>query len=81
MVWLRRKPMTAGTGVFGAYTMMKILLPFVFLAVAREAVAQDAQCIGESAAMIDIIRAYARSNADFLGPLGGRPERLTTTLR
>jgi hypothetical protein len=61
VVWLRRKPLTARTGVFGAYTMMKILLPFAFLAVACEAMAEeDAQCVPERAAMVDTIQAYAR---------------------
>ena len=59
-----------GTGVFGAYTMMKKLLPLAFLAVACEAMAQDAQCVPERAAMVDIIRAYARFEAGVLGPQG-----------
>ena len=51
--------------------MMKIFLPFAFLAVACEAMAQeDAQCIRESAAMVETIRVYARSEADVLGPQG-----------
>jgi hypothetical protein len=41
--------------------MMKILLPFAFLAVACEAMAEeDAQCVPERAAMVDTIQAYAR---------------------
>jgi protein-L-isoaspartate(D-aspartate) O-methyltransferase len=60
-----------GYGRLGAYTMMKILLPFAFLVVAREAMAQeDAQCVRERAAMVDTIRAYVRFEADVLGPQG-----------
>ena len=62
--------MTAGTSVFGAYTVMKILLPLAFVAVACEAMAQDAQCVHERAAMVETIRAYARSEAGVLGPQG-----------
>ena len=51
--------------------MMKILLPFAFLAVACEAMAQeDAQCVRERAAMVETIRAYVRFEADVLGPQG-----------
>ena len=32
--------------------------------------AQDAQCVPERAAMVEIIRAYARSDAGLLGPQG-----------
>ena len=49
---------------------MKLLLPLVFVAVACEAMAQDAQCVPERAAMVQTIRAYARSEADVLGPQG-----------
>jgi protein-L-isoaspartate(D-aspartate) O-methyltransferase len=51
---------------------MKSLLLFVLsmVAVAREAIAQDAQCVGERAAMIETIRAYARSHASGLGQQG-----------
>src|SRR5262249_4552599 len=62
--------MAAGTGVFGAYTMMKKLLPLAFIAVAGEAMAQDARCGPERAAMVEAIRIYARSEADVLGPQG-----------
>jgi len=49
---------------------MKKLLLLTFIAVASEAMAQDAQCIPERAAMVEIIRAYARSDASLLGPQG-----------
>jgi protein-L-isoaspartate(D-aspartate) O-methyltransferase len=50
--------------------MMKQLLLLTFVAVASEAMAQDAQCVPERAAMVDTIRAYARSEAGVLGPQG-----------
>jgi len=50
--------------------MMKRLLLLAFITVASEAMAQDAQCIPERAAMVEIIRAYARSEASLLGPQG-----------
>ena len=50
--------------------MMKKLLLLVLMAVPREAVTDDAQCVRERAAMVDVIRDYARSNADVLGPQG-----------
>jgi protein-L-isoaspartate(D-aspartate) O-methyltransferase len=50
--------------------MMKKLLLLAFIAVANEAMAQDAQCVPERAAMVEIIRAYARSDASLLGPQG-----------
>jgi protein-L-isoaspartate(D-aspartate) O-methyltransferase len=56
------------TRVWG--TTMKKLLLLTFIAVASEAMAQDAQCIPERAAMVEIIRAYARSDASLLGPQG-----------
>ena len=50
---------------------MKQLLLLTFIAVASEALAQeDAQCVRERAAMVDTIRAYARSEAGVLGPQG-----------
>ena len=49
---------------------MKQLLLLTFLAFASEAMAQDAQCIPERAAMVETIRAYARFEADVLGPQG-----------
>ena len=51
---------------------MKILLPLVLsmVAVAREATAQDAECVRERAAMVETIRAYARSDASVLGQQG-----------
>ena len=56
--------------MFGAYTMMRKLLLLAFIAVAGEAMAQDAQCVPERAAMVEIIRGYARSAASLLGPQG-----------
>src|SRR5215831_739269 len=53
-----------------AYTVMKQLLLLMFIAFASEAMAQDAQCVRERAAMVDTIRAYARSESDVLGPQG-----------
>jgi protein-L-isoaspartate(D-aspartate) O-methyltransferase len=50
--------------------MMKRLMLLPFIAVAGEAMAQSAQCVPEPAAMVDTIRAYARSEADVLGPQG-----------
>src|ERR1700751_3690023 len=51
---------------------MKILLPLMLsmVAVAREATAQDAECVRERAAMVETIRAYARSDASVLGQQG-----------
>ena len=48
---------------------MKTLLLFVLsmVAVAREATAQDAECVRERAAMVETIRAYSRSDASVLG--------------
>ena len=48
---------------------LKLLL-LAFIAVASEAMAQDAQCVRERAAMVDTIRAYARFEAGVLGPQG-----------
>ena len=50
--------------------MMKKLLPLALIAVAGEAPAEDAKCVREHAAMIETIRAYARSDAGLLGPQG-----------
>jgi protein-L-isoaspartate(D-aspartate) O-methyltransferase len=50
--------------------MMKRLLLLAFMAVACEAMAQDAQCVSERAAMVETIRAYARSDAGLLVPQG-----------
>jgi protein-L-isoaspartate(D-aspartate) O-methyltransferase len=51
-----------------------LLLVFVTVVVAREATAQDAaqdaQCVRERAAMVETIRAYARSAASVLGQQG-----------
>jgi hypothetical protein len=50
--------------------VVKLLQPLVFVVVACEAMAQDAQCVAERAAMVETIRAYARSQVDVLGPQG-----------
>src|SRR5215831_8869408 len=50
--------------------MMKKLLPLALIAVACEAMAQDAQCVRERAAMVENIQAYARSDLSLLGPQG-----------
>src|SRR5437879_11895144 len=47
-----------------------LLLVLSMFAVAREATAQDAQCVRERAAMVETIRTYARSNAGVLGQQG-----------
>ena len=47
---------------------MKILLPLALMAVAGEAMAQDAQCVPERNAMVETIRTYARLEADVLEP-------------
>jgi len=53
-------------------TIMKTLLLLVLsmVAIVRQATAQDAQCVRERAAMVETIRAYARSNASGLGQQG-----------
>jgi protein-L-isoaspartate(D-aspartate) O-methyltransferase len=53
-------------------TIMKTLLLLVLsmVAVTCEATAQDAQCVSERAAMVQTIRAYARSYTSVLGPQG-----------
>ena len=53
----------------GDRTIMKSLLLLVLsmVAVAREATAQDAECARERAAMVETIRAHARSDASVLG--------------
>jgi protein-L-isoaspartate(D-aspartate) O-methyltransferase len=52
--------------------MMKNLLLCLLcmVAVAREATAQDAECVRERAAMVETIRAHARSDASVLGQQG-----------
>jgi protein-L-isoaspartate(D-aspartate) O-methyltransferase len=55
-------------GVLGP--IMKKLLLLAFVIVACEPMAQDAQCVSERAAMIETIRAYARSEASLLGAQG-----------
>jgi protein-L-isoaspartate(D-aspartate) O-methyltransferase len=49
--------------------ILLLLLPSMF-AVAREVTAQDAQCAGERAAMVETVKAYARSHAGVLGQQG-----------
>jgi protein-L-isoaspartate(D-aspartate) O-methyltransferase len=52
--------------------VMKILLPLVLsmIAFAREATAQDAECAGERATMVETIKAYARSDTSAVGQQG-----------
>ena len=59
-------------GVTGDRAIMKTLplLVLSMVAVAREATAQDAECVRERAAMVETIRAYARSDASVLGQQG-----------
>ena len=47
-----------------------LLLVLSMVAVAREATAQDAECVRERAAMVETIRAYAGSDASVLGQQG-----------
>ena len=47
-----------------------LLLSFIFITVACEAMGQDAQCVPERAAMVETIRAYAGIEASVLGPRG-----------
>jgi len=49
---------------------MKRFLLLTFVAFASDAMAQDAQCVPERNAMVETIRAYARLEADVLGPQG-----------
>jgi protein-L-isoaspartate(D-aspartate) O-methyltransferase len=49
---------------------MKKLILLALIAVAGEAAAEDAKCVRERAAMIETIRAYARSDAGLFGPQG-----------
>jgi protein-L-isoaspartate(D-aspartate) O-methyltransferase len=66
------KRVDANRRPIGDRTIMKILLPLVLsmVAVARESTAQDAECVRERAAMVETIRAYARSDASVLGQQG-----------
>src|SRR5437660_3263178 len=59
-------------GPTGDRTIVKTLLLFVLsmVALAREATAQDAECVRERAAMVETIRAYARADAGVLGQQG-----------
>ena len=50
--------------------MISKLLLLAFIGLAREAMAQDAQCAAERAAMVETIRAYGRAEVDVLGPQG-----------
>ena len=51
--------------------MKQLLLCLLsMVAVAREATAQDTECVRERAAMVETIRAYARSDASVLGQQG-----------
>src|SRR5258705_9662916 len=63
---------TQNRGPIGDRTIMKNLLLLVLSMVAatREATAQDAECVRERAAMVETIRAYARSAASVLGQQG-----------
>jgi protein-L-isoaspartate(D-aspartate) O-methyltransferase len=55
----------------GDRTIMKTLLVLViFMVAVAEATAQDAQCVRERAAMVETIRAYARSDSSVLGQQG-----------
>ena len=47
-----------------------LLLVFSMVAVMGEAIAEDAQCVSERAAMVETIRAHARSYAGVLGQQG-----------
>ena len=47
-----------------------LLLVLSMAAFAREATAQDAECVSERAAMVETIRAYTRSGASGLGQQG-----------
>ena len=47
--------------------MTKKLLPLPLIAVACEAMAQDAPCARERAAMVENIQAYTRSDLSLLG--------------
>src|SRR3981081_1070213 len=71
----------ANRGPIGDRTIMKTLLPLVLsmAAIAREATAQDAECVRERAAMVETIRAYAGSDASVLGQQG-RSERILADL-
>jgi len=63
----------ANHALIGDRTIMKtlLLLGLSMVAVAREATAQDAECVRERAAMVETIRGYAaRSHASVLGQQG-----------
>jgi protein-L-isoaspartate(D-aspartate) O-methyltransferase len=50
--------------------MVKKLLLLALIAVTSEARSQDGECVRDRAAMVEIIRAYARSDVGALGPQG-----------
>src|SRR6476620_6842829 len=78
-----RKRSDANRGPIGDRTIMKTLLLLVLsmAAAAREATAQeDAQCVRERAAMVETIKAYARSDAGVLGQRG-LSERVLEAMR
>ncbi|KGT74688.1 protein-L-isoaspartate O-methyltransferase [Bradyrhizobium japonicum] len=50
--------------------MKALLLVIAMIVLARDASAQDAQCVRERAAMVETIRTYARSAAGVLGQQG-----------
>ena len=47
-----------------------LLLALALVAVTSDVSAQDAQCVGERAAMVETIRSHARADARVLGPQG-----------
>ena len=51
-------------------TLLLLLLGISMVTAAREATAQDTQCVLERAAMVETIRAYARSDVSVLGQQG-----------
>jgi hypothetical protein len=48
--------------------MMKKLQLLALIAVASEATAEDATCVYKHTIMMETIKAYVQSGADFLGP-------------
>ena len=51
-------------------TRILLLLVLSVVAVAREATAQDAQCVGERAVMVETVRTYGRSHAGLAAQQG-----------
>jgi protein-L-isoaspartate(D-aspartate) O-methyltransferase len=72
MVALRSSGRRGSQTDWGAARIMKTLLLLVIsmISAAREATAQDAQCVRERTAMVETIRAYARSHVSVLGQQG-----------